>query len=183
MPTRPNRLPYRLCVFPACPHAGGRSLAKAVAPKEVYSFPILEPEEIVDVLREMGAAVTEEDINKPKAETFRALCELFVFEVLGMNKDQLYEAHFEFVEALDGTEELHEGSVPIIHFVRNMCVWLPTRGGRRSARPLTPAAVCAPPPPPSSPLHVPLPPPPPALAGTRCSPLRAATRACPCVTS
>ena len=93
-----------------------------MAPKEVYSFPILEPEEIVDVLREMGAAVTEEDINKPKAETFRALCELFVIEVLGMSKDQLHEAHLEFVEALDGTEELHEGSVPIIHFIRNMCV-------------------------------------------------------------
>ena len=102
------------------PSLGGRSLAKAIAPKEVYSFPVLEPEEIADVLREMGAAVTEEDLNKPKPDTFRQWCELFVIEVLGMNKEELYQTHFEFVEALDGTEELHEASVPILHFVRNM---------------------------------------------------------------
>ena len=160
-------------VSPTLPPTGGRSLAKAVAPKEVYSFPILEPEEIVDVLREMGAAVTEEDINKPKAETFRALCELFVFEVLGISKDQLYEAHFEFVEALDGTEELHEASVPIVHFIRNMCVAAnPTFSPHRTAN--NRRRRKSPPPPPPPPL---------CFIGTRCSLLRAATRGCPCGTS
>ena len=48
----------------------------------MYSFPILEPEEIVDVLREMGAAVTEEDINKPNSHSFRQWCELFIIEIL-----------------------------------------------------------------------------------------------------
>jgi hypothetical protein len=101
------------------PSLGGRSLQKALT-KEVYSFPVLEPEEIADVLREMGAAVAEEDFNKPKPDTFRQWCELFVIEILGINKDELYEAHFDYLGALDGNQELHEASVPIVHFVRNM---------------------------------------------------------------
>lgn len=99
---------------------GGRSLAKAIAPKEVYSFPILEPDEVTEVLREMGAAVVEDDLAKPKADVFRQWCELFLIEVLGIGKDELYQTHFEFIDALDGNEELHEASVPILHFVRNM---------------------------------------------------------------
>ena len=102
---------------------GGRSLAKAIAStKEVYSFPILEPDEIVEVLREMGAAVTEEDLNKPKCDSFRQWCELFVIEILEINKDELYDANFEFAEALGGSEELHEASVPVVHFIRCMFV-------------------------------------------------------------
>jgi hypothetical protein len=104
------------------PSLGGRSLAKAISTvKEVYSFPILEADEIADVLREMGAAVTEDDFNKPKPDVFRQWCELFVIEILGINKDELYETHAAFAEALDGNDELHEGSVPIVHFIRNMC--------------------------------------------------------------
>lgn len=103
------------------PSLGGRSLAKAIAAKEVYSFPVLEADEIADVLREMGAAVTEEDFNKPKPDTFRTWCELFVVEILGINKDALYEAHAAFADALDGNDELHEASVPIVHFIRSMC--------------------------------------------------------------
>ena len=100
---------------------GGRSLAKAyISAKEVYSFPILEAEEIADVLREMGAAVSDEDFAKPNASTFRQYCELFVQEILGVGKEELYQAHPEFAEALDGTEDLHEASIPIIHFIRNM---------------------------------------------------------------
>ena len=102
------------------PSLGGRQLAKAFAAKEVYSFPILEPEEISDVLREMGAAVSEEEFAKPNAGTFRQYCELFVQEILGVGKEELYAPHAEFAEVLEGTEELHEASIPIIHFVRNM---------------------------------------------------------------
>jgi hypothetical protein len=102
------------------PSLGGRSLAKAIAAKEVYSFPILEAEEIADVLREMGAAVSEEEFAKPNAGTFRQYCELFVQEILGVGKEELYAPHAEFAEVLEGTEELHEASIPIIHFVRNM---------------------------------------------------------------
>ena len=105
------------------PSLGGRTLSKAIT-KEIYSFPILEPDEITEVLREMGAAVTEEDFNKPKPDTFRQWCELFVIDILGVNKDELYQAHFEFAEVLDGNEELHEASVPMVHFVRSMCVLL-----------------------------------------------------------
>ena len=102
------------------PSLGGRNLAKAIAAKEVYSFPILEAEEIADVLREMGAAVSEEEFAKPNAVTFRQYCELFVQEILGVGKEELYQAHAEFTEVLEGTEELHEASIPIVHFVRNM---------------------------------------------------------------
>lgn len=98
-------------------------MAKAIAQtKEVYSFPILEAEEIVEVLREMGAAVGEEDINKPNSHSFRQWCELFIIEILEINKDELYQANFEFAEALDGSEDLHEASVPVVHFIRCMCV-------------------------------------------------------------
>jgi clathrin heavy chain len=35
--------------------------------------------------------------------------------------DELYVAHAAFADALDGADELHEASVPIVHFIRNMC--------------------------------------------------------------
>jgi len=117
------------------PSLGGRSLAKAIATtKEVYSFPILEADEIADVLREMGAAVGEGDFDKPKPDTFRTWCELFVLEVLGIGKDELYVAHAAFADALDGADELHEASVPIVHFIRNMCGAARARRRRRRRR-------------------------------------------------
>jgi hypothetical protein len=159
------------------PSLGGRSLAKAIATKEVYSFPILEADEIADVLREMGAAVTEEDFNKPKPDVFRQWCELFVIDILGINKDELYETHAGFAEALDGNEDLHEASVPIVHFIRNMCV------ARRGAAPSTlrrtpPRAHALTPPRPRARAHHP----PSSRPGTRCSPRRGATRASRCAT-
>ena len=102
------------------PSLGGRSLAMAIKQPEVYSFPILTEKELADVLREMGAAVTEEDFNKPKAESFRTWCELFVIEILGISKHELYVANPDFVHELNGDDDLHEASVPNVHFIRNM---------------------------------------------------------------
>ena len=151
------------------PSLGGRSLAKAISTtKEVYSFPILEADEIADVLREMGAAVTEDDFNKPKPDVFRQWCELFVIEILGINKDELYETHAAFADALDGNDELHEASVPIVHFIRNMCgrASRPAHEGRTRSVGRSP---------PAHPLPL-------SRSGTRCSRRHAATRASRCAT-
>lgn len=86
----------------------------------MYSFPILEPSEIVDVLREMGVAVVEDDFSKPKPDIFRQWCELFIMEILGMEQDDLYKPVAEFIPTLDGDEELHGASVPVVHFITLM---------------------------------------------------------------
>jgi hypothetical protein len=107
------------------PSLGGRGLGKAAhlpLTKEVYSFPILPPAEIIEVLREMGVVVSEDDINKPKADQFRQVCELFVMEILGISKEEMYSPQADFVARLGDTADLHEESVPVVHFMRNMCV-------------------------------------------------------------
>jgi hypothetical protein len=70
----------------------------------------------------MGVAVSEEDLNKPKADIFRQWCELFVIDILGIDKDELYAPHLESAEALDGNVEIHADSVPVIHFLAHMYV-------------------------------------------------------------
>lgn len=103
------------------PSLGGRSLAKAIAmEKEMYSFPILEPSEIVDVLREMGVAIVDDDISKPKPDVFRQWCELFIMEILGMEQEDLYKPVLEFIPILEDNEELHIASVPVVHFISLM---------------------------------------------------------------
>ncbi len=103
---------------------GGRGFgskpAGAPSGKEVYSFPVLTPGDIIDVLRDMGVVVSEDDLNKPKAEQFRQVCELFVMDILGLSKESLYAPSEDFADRLGDTPELHEESVPVVHFIRNM---------------------------------------------------------------
>jgi len=89
--------------------------------KEVYSFPLLPSNEIIEVLREMGVVISEDDLNKPKAEQFRQICELFIIDSLGITKEEMYNPQEEFLLTLgEIAPELHDESVPVVHFLRNM---------------------------------------------------------------
>ena len=105
------------------PSLGGRNVQAKAAPgagKEVYCFPILQPQEIIEVLRDMGVVVTEDDVNKPKSEQFRQICEVFIIDVLGMTKEEMYAPVEDFAPRLGEHCDLHDESVPVVHFLRNM---------------------------------------------------------------
>jgi hypothetical protein len=105
------------------PSLGGRNVQPKAAPgagKEVYCFPILQPQEIIEVLRDMGVVVSEDDVNKPKSEQFRQICEVFVIVVLGISKEEMYAPVEDFAPKLGEHCDLHDESVPVVHFLRNM---------------------------------------------------------------
>jgi len=105
------------------PSLGGRNLGLPKLPqsKDVYCFPILDTKEIIEILRtEMGVVVTEDDFNKPKAEQFRQICEVFVIDILGTSKEEMNTPNEEFLSCLGEHADLHDESVPVIHFLRNI---------------------------------------------------------------
>lgn len=105
------------------PSVGGRAPVKPPAQvKEVYSFPLLPLGEIVEVLHELGIVVSEDDLQKPKPDTFRQWCELFVLEILSINKEEIYTPSKAFAAFLGANEELHDDAVPVVHFLRKTCV-------------------------------------------------------------
>jgi hypothetical protein len=97
---------------------GGRSaLAMAAAKKrEAFSFPILATEDIRFCLQELGITVDEDDLNKAKPEVVRNVYEQLIYECTGITKEDLYlprEAGM-----LPRFEELHEESMPVLHYMR-----------------------------------------------------------------
>jgi hypothetical protein len=113
------------------PHGAG---AGAGGGKEAFSFPVLQPADIIDVLREMGVVVTEDDLNKPKAEQIRQICEQFVMDILGITKEAMYTPAEAELVRLGDTPDLHEESVPVVHFLHNMCVFMGSMRGRAGVR-------------------------------------------------
>ncbi len=103
---------------------GGRPFAAGAKPgaanKDTYSFPILPPGEIIAFLRDMGVVVSEDDLNKPKADQFRAVCEQFVVALLGVTKEDATAPAGDHAHLLGATPDLHDESVAVVHFLRNM---------------------------------------------------------------
>ena len=99
---------------PKLPGAGGKD------GPAIFSFPVLPAAEIIEVLRNLGVVVTEDDVNKPKSEQFRQICEVFIIDVLGISKEEMYAPQEEFAPRLGEHCDLHDESVPVVHFLRNM---------------------------------------------------------------
>jgi hypothetical protein len=104
------------------PSLGGKSVTSMTSRRrEQFSFPILTHEEIVQCLSEMGLHADEDDLVKGKPESVRNTYELLLFECLGLTKEELYQPKLAGLDAITN-EELHEESIPTLHFVRAMCV-------------------------------------------------------------
>jgi hypothetical protein len=108
----------------ARPSLGGKTAAAAIAAakkRETFSFPMLSFDEICICLQELGIHVEEEDLVKGKAELIRNVYEQLIYDCLGMSKEELYQT-----KLVDGSvlkfDELHEESVPVVHFIRAMYV-------------------------------------------------------------
>ncbi len=98
---------------------GGRSaLAMAAAKKrEAFSFPILATEDIRFCLQELGITVDDDDLNKAKPEVVRNVYEQLIYECTGITKEDLYLPR-EGAGPLPRFEELHEESMPVLHYMR-----------------------------------------------------------------
>lgn len=90
----------------------------AAAPKDVYSFPVLPLNEIVEVLHELGVVVSEDDLQKPKPDSFRQWCELFVMEILSISKEEIYTPQKSCTPFLNGNDDIYDEAVPVVHFLR-----------------------------------------------------------------
>lgn len=54
-------------MFDARPSIGGRN-ASFLPRQQAYSFPLLKPPEIVEVLKEIGISITEENLMHPEKD-------------------------------------------------------------------------------------------------------------------
>lgn len=87
--------------------------------KEQYCFPILTNKELVGNLSECGIGVTEDTLTRCRADALHDIYETLIMECLDTTKDRLSQPKFAGLEALRHAE-LHEDSVPALHFVRAM---------------------------------------------------------------
>lgn len=87
-----------------------------VAP--TMTFPILSAEEIVVSLGEMGIALLEDDIIKGRQDAIKNVFDQLIMLVLNMTSDELYQAKFAGLAAVEENSELHEESVHIVHWMR-----------------------------------------------------------------
>ena len=86
------------------------------------TFPILATEEIIVSLSELGINITEDDLVKARPEVLKNVFDQLIILVLNVTKDELYQAKFSGLAAVDENSELHEESVHIVHWMRSMCV-------------------------------------------------------------
>ena len=104
---------------------GGRLAAgfqrPAAAP--TMTFPILGVDEIVGALAELDPAeygFVEEDLVKARPEVIKTVFDQLIVIVLNITKDELYQAKFSGLAALEENSELHEESVHVMHWIRSM---------------------------------------------------------------
>lgn len=104
--------------------AGGR-VAGLMRPPPVapaMTFPILTAEELVVSLSEMGIAIVEDDIIKCRQDVLKNVFDQLIMTVLNVTSDELYQAKFAGLAAVEENSELHEESVHIVHWLRAMSV-------------------------------------------------------------
>jgi hypothetical protein len=104
---------------------GGRlapSFQRAPPPPPTMTFPILAVEEIVASLADLGISLSEEDLVKARPEVVKAVFDQLIVLVLSLTKDELYQAKFAGLPAVEENSELHEESVHMMHWIRSMCV-------------------------------------------------------------
>lgn len=89
-----------------------------VAP--AMTFPILDAEEIVVALSEMGITLAEDDIIKCRQDALKNVFDQMIILVLNVTSDELYQAKFAGLAAVEENSELHEESVHVVHWLRAM---------------------------------------------------------------
>lgn len=87
--------------------------------QEAFSFPLLKNHEIIECLAELNVSMDEADLAKARPAQLRHIYELLLCDCLDMSKEELYQPKFVGLDALQHTE-LHEESIPVLHFVRGM---------------------------------------------------------------
>jgi len=104
--------------FETRPSLGGRSTVSHRR-KEHFCFPILKNSEIVQCLNELGLDVTEDTLTRCRADALHGIYEQLMMECLDLTKDDVHQPKFYGLDALKHPE-LHDESVPALHFVRSM---------------------------------------------------------------
>jgi kinetochore protein Nuf2 len=87
--------------------------------QEKFSFPLLQNHEIVECLAELHVSMDEADLAKARPAQLRHIYELLLCDCLDLSKEQLYQPKFSGLDALTFAD-LHEESVPMLHFIRGM---------------------------------------------------------------
>ena len=87
--------------------------------KPTYSFPILNAEEIVACMSELGIEVTEQEVINPKPVIVHEVYVKLTEYCMGITAEEMSQGKFEGLAALS-FPELHERSVPEIAYWRTV---------------------------------------------------------------
>ena len=82
-----------------------------------YSFPMLKPREIVEILGELGIAMTEEELSNPAGWKVKTIYEQVIELRLNLRREDMAQHAFDAVDHLE-FPELHEESVPTLAFFK-----------------------------------------------------------------
>ena len=85
-----------------------------------FSFPVMPIPEIQECLAAFGINLDEDDILKPKPDVMRNVFEQLIIICMNVTKEELYRPRPLDTDDVLRYEELHDESMPIVHFVRAM---------------------------------------------------------------
>jgi kinetochore protein Nuf2 len=84
-----------------------------------FSFPSLQPHEIVACMGELNIPITDEDLRKPNPATIRHIYIRLLELLTYITKEEMEQPHFDAIHVLE-FPELHEESIPELAFSRNL---------------------------------------------------------------
>jgi kinetochore protein Nuf2 len=97
----------------------GRGKPTPKRKKETFSFPLLEPCDIVACMSELGITLDEQTVKNPKAQRVEEVYMKLSECCMGITSEEMLQGKFEGLSALS-YPELHEGSVPKMVFWRTV---------------------------------------------------------------
>jgi hypothetical protein len=89
-------------------------------PATTLTFPVLDIDEILSTLHEMGiSGLTEDDLVKGRQEVVKKVYDHLLVMVLSMSKENLYSPNYSAIHVLEHPE-LYDEAAHVIFFIRSM---------------------------------------------------------------
>lgn len=92
-----------------------------------HTFPMMTRDDICVCLGEIGLNVTQDDLTKPKPDMVQHIYEALVELCMGTTREEMHQPRFAGLEALQHPE-LHEDSIPVVAFIRELSKLLEVSG-------------------------------------------------------
>lgn len=89
------------------------------APRQVYSFPVMKPAEIISILKELNIEMSDDELQNPEKnkEHTRHILESLAAMCTGITREEMAQPAFSGLSVLN-YPELHEESIPQLNSFR-----------------------------------------------------------------